>query len=106
MNVKIKQCVCIKLCVKLGKSATETFEMLREALGERSLSRTAVFEWHSRFKAGQVSAVDDERSGRPSTNKTIENAEKIENSTMTTVGEQSMTSQTPLGSVMEFARRS
>jgi hypothetical protein len=33
--------------------------MLREALGEHSLSQIAVFEWHSRFKAGQVSAEDD-----------------------------------------------
>jgi hypothetical protein len=59
--------------VKLGKSATETLEMLREAFGEHSLSRTAVFEWHSRFKAGRVSVEDDERSGRPSTSKTTEN---------------------------------
>jgi hypothetical protein len=37
--------------VKLGKSAAETFEMLREAFGEHPLSRTAIAEWHSRFKA-------------------------------------------------------
>jgi hypothetical protein len=42
MDGKIKQCVCIKFCVKVGKSATETFEMLREAFGEHSLSQTAV----------------------------------------------------------------
>jgi hypothetical protein len=35
---KIEQRVCIKFCVKLGKSATETLEMLREAFGEHSLS--------------------------------------------------------------------
>jgi hypothetical protein len=63
--------------VKLGKSTTETLEMLREAFGEHSLSRTAVFEWHSRFKAGRVPVEDDERSGRPSTSKTTENVEKI-----------------------------
>jgi hypothetical protein len=28
-----------------------------------------IFEWHSRFKAGQVSVEDDERSGWPSTAK-------------------------------------
>jgi hypothetical protein len=55
MDSKIEQRVCIKFRVKLGKSATETLEMLREAFGEHSLSRTAVFEWHSRFKAGGVS---------------------------------------------------
>jgi hypothetical protein len=52
MNDKIKQRVCIKFCVKLSTSATETPEMLSEVFGEHSLSRTAVFEWHSRFKAG------------------------------------------------------
>jgi hypothetical protein len=56
--------------MKLGKSATETLEMLFEAFGEHSLSRKAVFEWHSRFKAGRVSVEDDERSGRPNTSKT------------------------------------
>jgi transposase len=50
--------------------------MLREAFGEHSLRRTPVFEWHSRFKAGRASAEDDERSGRPSTLKTTETAEK------------------------------
>jgi hypothetical protein len=51
MDGKIEQDVCIKFCVKLCKFATETLEMLREAFGEYSLSRTAVFEWHSHFKA-------------------------------------------------------
>jgi hypothetical protein len=50
MDGKIKQHVCITFCVKLRKSATETIEMLREAFGEHSLCRTAVFEWHSWFK--------------------------------------------------------
>jgi hypothetical protein len=44
MDGKIEQCVCIKFCVKLSKSAIETLEILREAFGEHSLSRTAVFE--------------------------------------------------------------
>jgi hypothetical protein len=77
MDGKIEQCVCIKFRMKLDKSATETFEMLREAFGEHSLSWTAVFEWQSRFKAGRVSAENDKHSGRPSTSKTTENVEKI-----------------------------
>jgi hypothetical protein len=60
---KIEQCVCIKFCLNLDKSATETLEMLREAFGEHSLSEAAVFEWHSHFRAGQVSVEDDKRSG-------------------------------------------
>jgi hypothetical protein len=43
-NGKIEQRVCIKFCVKLSKSTTETLEMLREALGEHSLSWTVVSE--------------------------------------------------------------
>jgi hypothetical protein len=43
---KIKQCVCIKFCAKLGKSTAKILEMLLEAFGEHSLSRTVVFEWH------------------------------------------------------------
>jgi hypothetical protein len=34
--------------------------------------------WHSRFEAGLVSVEDDECSGRPSTSKTTENVEKIQ----------------------------
>jgi hypothetical protein len=52
---KFEQYVCIKFCAKLDKASTETIEMLREDFGEHSLSRTAVFEWHSRFQAGGVS---------------------------------------------------
>jgi hypothetical protein len=47
--------------------------MLHEAFAEHSLSRTMVFEWHLRLKA-----EDDKRSGRPSTSRTTENVEKIQ----------------------------
>jgi hypothetical protein len=77
MDGKIEHHICIKFCVKLSKFAAETLAILREAFGENSLSRTAVFEWHLRFKAGQVPVEDYKRSGRPSMSKTTENVEKI-----------------------------
>jgi hypothetical protein len=43
MDGKTEQCVSVKFCVKLGKSATKTLEMLHEASGEHSLSQTVVF---------------------------------------------------------------
>jgi hypothetical protein len=49
--------------MKLGKTATETLEMLHEAFGEHSLSWAAVFEWHSCFKSSRVSVEDDEHAG-------------------------------------------
>jgi hypothetical protein len=76
MDSKIEQCVRIKFCMKFGKSATETLERLHEAFGEYSLSWTAVFEWNSCFKAGQVSVEDDKHSGRPSTSEMTEYVEK------------------------------
>jgi hypothetical protein len=106
MDGKIEQLVCIKFCLKLGKSATETLEMLHETVGEHCLSRTAVFKWRSRFKAGRVSVEDDECSGRPSTSITTENVENIRQLIMKTVAEQSISSHTLLESVVEFARRS
>jgi hypothetical protein len=53
-----------------------------------------------------VSIEDDERSGRPRTSKTTENLKKFENLSTEAIAEQSMGSQTPLGSVMKYARRS
>jgi hypothetical protein len=96
MDSKIEHRVCIKFSMKLGKSTTETLEMLREAFEEYSLSRRAVSKWYLRFKAGRASAEDDESSGRPSTNKTTENVERIFNSSIKTVVKQSVSSQTPL----------
>jgi hypothetical protein len=49
-------------------SATETFEMFKNAYSEECLSRTGVCEWHKRFKEGQES-LEDERKGRPSTSR-------------------------------------
>jgi hypothetical protein len=40
---KIEQRVCIKFCVKFSKSTTDTLEVLHEAFGKKSLSRTAIF---------------------------------------------------------------
>jgi hypothetical protein len=61
MDGKIEQRVCIKFWVKLGKSATKPLEMLREAFAEHSLSRTAVFECHSR--CGNIFTQPFPRSG-------------------------------------------
>jgi len=63
-------------CVKIGKSDTETFEMLKIALGEEAMCRTQTYERWKRFKEGRTSVDDDPRSGRPSTSKTDNNVAK------------------------------
>jgi hypothetical protein len=62
-----EQQVSVKSCVKLGKTFTETLEMLKHAFGNESMGRTQTYYLYKRFKDGQISIEDDPRSGRPST---------------------------------------
>jgi len=52
MQENIEQWYAIKFCVKLNKSATETFASLTEAYGDATLSTTMIFKWHKAFKEG------------------------------------------------------
>ena len=54
----------IQFCLKLGKTATETYGMLQTAFRPCCMNRASVFEWHKRFKEGRESVRDDERYGR------------------------------------------
>jgi len=63
--------------VKLGKSATETYDLLKKVYGDECLSYTQVFEWFKRFKEGREEIGDDQRPSRTSTSKTDTNIEKV-----------------------------
>ena len=63
MQENIEQWYAIKFCVKLNKSATETFASLTEAYGDAALLRTMVFKWHKAFKEGCENVEDSPRSG-------------------------------------------
>jgi transposase len=77
MSVFHAQRICVKFCVKIEKSVTETFEMLKIAFGEDAICRTQTYEWWKRFKEGRTSVDDDQRSGRPSTSKTDDNVANV-----------------------------
>ncbi|GFT92555.1 protein GVQW3 [Trichonephila clavipes] len=68
------QRIGIKFCFKLGKTGTETYEMMKTAFGDEVMSRARVFEWLRRFKEGRQSVNSDPRSGRPSASR---NEDKI-----------------------------
>ena len=53
MQESIEQRHAIKFCVKLNKSATETFASLTDAYGDATLSRTMVFKWHKLSKRAE-----------------------------------------------------
>ena len=68
----LKEGYVIKLCLKLGKSATETYGMFQTAFRPSCMNRVSVFEWHKRFKVGRESVRDDERCGRSREVNTLE----------------------------------
>lgn len=72
-----EQRACIKFCFKLGKTATECYEMLKTAFGEQAMGHSQTFQWFSRFKAGRTSIDDDERSGQPVSSSTPEMIERV-----------------------------
>lgn len=74
---KMEQRAAVKFCYKCGKTATETFQMMKTAYGGECLSKTTVYEWHKRFREGHESLQDDERSGRPTTSKSQENIDGV-----------------------------
>ena len=51
--------------------------MLQKAFKEEALSRTRVFKWFAWFKRGEMSFENHLHSGRLSTSRTDEKAEKI-----------------------------
>jgi hypothetical protein len=46
----LEQCINVKFCTELGKSRSETLQMLTEAYGADDMKNMSVFEWHERFK--------------------------------------------------------
>ncbi|EGI66233.1 FLJ37770-like protein, partial [Acromyrmex echinatior] len=69
-----EQRIVVKFHVKLGKTVTETYNLLKEVYGHECLSRARVFEWFKRFQDGRE---DVENDSRPSTSKTDDNIETI-----------------------------
>ncbi|GBM92689.1 Putative uncharacterized protein FLJ37770 [Araneus ventricosus] len=73
----MEQRVNIKFCFKLGKTATETHEMLFKVYGVDAVSKKCVFEWFKRFRDGKEDVKDEPRSGRPPTSTTPDDIERV-----------------------------
>ena len=65
LDEKQEQRIHVKFLVKLKKTPTECYKLLKEVYGEDSLSRARVFGWHKRFSEGRESTDDDQRPGCP-----------------------------------------
>jgi len=79
MDLKQEQRICIKFCQKIGKTATETVDLIKLAFGMNSLSQSRVFEWFARFRDGRGTTEDDLHTGRPIASRTAERVEEISN---------------------------
>jgi len=67
-----EQRICIKFRFKIGKTATETYQLLQQAYGEDAVGRTQVFDRFRGFKEGRNSIESDARLGRLSTSRNKE----------------------------------
>ena len=56
----------IKFCLKLGKTFTERFELMKKVYGDNYLFHARVHEWFKRFKEGREDIKDDEHPGQES----------------------------------------
>jgi len=57
--------VNIKFYFKLGKTAAETVELMRQEYGDNCLSRAQTFRWYAQFKSGVETIKDEAKPGRP-----------------------------------------
>jgi hypothetical protein len=53
LSVNVEKSVNVKFCVKIVKSATELYDLLKKLYGDECLSHTQVFKWFKRFKEGR-----------------------------------------------------
>jgi histone-lysine N-methyltransferase SETMAR len=73
----LEQPINIKFCVKIFKSASKTLAILTVAYDEYAMKKSSVFEWHRRFKEGQV-VQDDPRSGQPKMQRTGADVDRVQ----------------------------
>jgi hypothetical protein len=57
-----RQRCAIAFCVRLGKSGSETPQLIHQAYGNDEMRRAAVFKWWKRFRDGETNVKDEPRS--------------------------------------------
>lgn len=58
-----EQCVCNKLCFKLGKNVAKTHQILKQAFGDEASGQMQTYDGFNWFENGQTSDDNDERYG-------------------------------------------
>ena len=74
---RIKQQINLKFLVKLRKTPTECFKLLKEVYVEDVVLRMQIFKWHKDFEKGHKAVEDDPKTGQPSTMRADENITRV-----------------------------
>ena len=74
--MSVEQRTGIKNSVFSIEKKKETMEMLVKAYGDAAMKRTALHKWYWRYINGYESAMDKQRSGRP-TSITLQKLQEI-----------------------------
>jgi len=77
LSVHVEQRDNVKFCVKLGKSAKESYDLLEKFHGDECSPRIQFFGWFKRFKVPREETGDNHRHGGPSLSKIGANIEKV-----------------------------
>jgi len=72
-----EQRICINVCFKVEKTATETYRLLQQAFDEDAMGRTHVFDWFRLLKECITSGESDLRSVQQSTSRNEEILAKV-----------------------------
>jgi hypothetical protein len=77
-DMNLEQRINIEICVKIGKSASETIALLTLVYSEYAMMKSNIFEWHWQFKKGREVVQDDAGRGQPKTQRTDAYVDKVE----------------------------
>lgn len=66
-SLRNEQYAALKFCVRLQKSSTEAYALLKQAYGEDVLPQSTAFRWLKQFKEGRGSITKNTSPGCPST---------------------------------------
>ena len=73
----MEQRINLKFLVKLRKTPTECFKLLKEVYSEHVMLRMQIFKWHKHFEKGHEEVEDDPKMGQPFITKTDENITRV-----------------------------
>jgi hypothetical protein len=75
--MNLEKRINIKLCVQIGKSASETVSLLTLTYCEYDMNKSNAFEYQRQFREGREDVKDDSRNEQPKTQRTGANVDRV-----------------------------